>query len=89
MENYKIKYKDIIDLGFTESVEFDPVYFDQYGFDYSIISLKLTKKLYLDWEKETQLCLLLRIDKHESIRAKKIIKGLEELKELIEFFKNE
>ena len=78
-----------MNLGFTESIENDSVYFDQYGFKYAIVELKLNKKLYLDWEKETQLCSLIRLDKYGSIKARKVVSSLEELKEIIKFFKDE
>ena len=78
-----------MNLGFTESIEKDSVYFDQYGFKYAIVELKLNKKLYLDWAKETQICSLIRLDKYESIKARKVVSSLEELKEIIKFFKDE
>ena len=40
----KIPYHKIIALGFTEEVCHDSVYFNEFGFDYAIISFNVTKK---------------------------------------------
>ena len=86
----EINYKDIIDLGFKETFHDDNVYFNQYGYQYSIVELKLTKYIYIDWEKSSRICSLIRINNKEecSIQAKYIIQNLEELKNIIKFFKD-
>lgn len=91
MEQEKIKYSEVIDLGFTEEVQSDNVYFNEYGFDYCIITKDLTKNIYLDWAKETQLCKMVRIDspKHCNIKAELPIRNLDHLKEIINFFSDE
>ena len=88
MEQEKIKYSEIMGLGFTEEPQFDKVYFNEYGFEYCIITKELTKKIYLDWEKETQLCKMVRLSdpKKGCIGAEMPIKNLEHAKEMIEFF---
>lgn len=84
----EINYKEIIDLGFKETFSDDDVYFNQYGYQYSIIELKLTKHIYIDWDKPTRICSLIRINnkKECNIMAKYKIQGLEELKKIINFF---
>jgi len=91
MKQEKIKYGDIMDLGFNEESQHDNVYFQEYGFDYCIIEKKLTKKIYIYWEKETQLCKMIRIDSHKkmNIKATMPIKNLAHLKEIIDFFSDE
>lgn len=91
MKQEKIKYREIIALGFREDVQNDQVYFEEYGFDYCIITKELTKKIYLEWAKETQLCKMVRIDnpKHCNIKAELPIRNLEHLKEIIKFFSDE
>ena len=88
MKQEKIKYKDIMSLGFTEEKQFDEVYFDEYGFDWCIIEKKLTSKIYLNWKKETQFCEIIRLGKGKdaSIMKRKPIKNLDELKEVVDFF---
>lgn len=84
----KIKYHEIMSRGFEESIKHDPVYFREFGFDWAIITLKLTAKIYLDWEKETQLCQMVRMDsaKKCNIKTRMPIRDLEHLDELINFF---
>ncbi len=88
MEQEKIEYSEIMALGFTEDMQSDRVYLDEYGFDYCIITKDLTKKIYLEWAKETQLCKMARIDspKHCNIKAEMLIRNLEHLKEIVNFF---
>ena len=91
MKQEKINYKDIIDLGFEE-VEFsDSVYEAVYGYPYCLITKHLTKKIYLDWEKDTRRCKMIRIDsaKTGNIMAETPIMNLEQVKTLIDFFSDE
>lgn len=92
MENkqQKIHYRTIMDLGFKEEIQDDNVYEDEFGFEYSIITLKLTKKIYLDWCKDTQLCEIVRIDNNENmnIKAERPIFNKEQLIEIIDFFRD-
>ena len=91
MEQEKIKYSEVIALGFTEDMQHDAVYEAEHGYSYCIITKELTKKIYLDWAKETQLCKLIRIDssKNCNIKAELPIKNLEHLKEMINFFSDD
>jgi len=88
MKNRKIKYSDVISLGFKEEFHSDKVYFNEYGFDYTIVTLYLTKKIFIDWAKETQECKIVRIDSPKTcnIMNEKPIKDLKQLKEIISFF---
>lgn len=83
----EINYKTIMDLGFEEEFCSDSVYFDEYGFEYSIISLKLAKHIYLEWSKESRTCEIMRIDKDYNVIRRKKISGEKELKEIVDFFK--
>ena len=91
MKQEKIDYCEIMALGFTEEKQYDSCYFNTYGFEYAIIEKKLTDKIYLDWEKESRTCKLIRIDSQEdcNIMAEKSIKDLKHLKEIINFFLSE
>jgi len=86
----KIEYHEIMNRGFNEEILSDPNFFKEFGFDYSIITLKLTKKTYLEWEKETQLCEFIRIDskKKRNIMARTPINNLNQLDSVISFFKD-
>lgn len=87
-EQEKIDYNEVMKLGFKETFYDDAVYFKQNGFKYSIVELKLTKKIYLDWSKESKLCTMLRIDNNRdcTILAEKPIRNLKHLKETVNFF---
>ncbi len=87
----KITYKNIMNCGFKEIFEDDHLYFEEYGFDYTRIELKLTDTIYLDWEKHNQFCELIRVDKEETmnIMSKMKINNLNHLIEIINFFKDE
>lgn len=82
----KIIYKEIMALGFKSEEQNDSVYEAQYGFPYCIIEKQLTKKLYLDWEKETQLCWLVRIDENWNVKKRIPVANLETLKQIVDFF---
>lgn len=88
MEQEKINYSEIMALGFSEEVSNDRVYYNEHGYDYSIITLNLTECIYLDWEKETKLCKMVRIDNTNECNIMKTlpIMNLYQLKEIINFF---
>ena len=75
-----------MNLGFKEKFEEDNVHFKQYGYRYSIVTKKLTKRIHLDWDKPTQECTLIRCDKHENIKKKIKVQGLNHLKQIIHFY---
>lgn len=87
-ENNKIPYHEIMALGFKTTKCHDEVYFREYGYAYEIIECELTKKLSLVWSKETQICDLIRIDnkKEGNIMKQRTVRGLSELKQIIDFF---
>jgi predicted metal-dependent RNase len=91
MEQQKINYNKIMALGFTEEIGSDDVYYRQNGYEYAIVSKKLTKTISLDWEKETKLCRMIRIDSPNkgNIKAELPIMNLQHLKDLINFFSND
>lgn len=91
MKQERIRYKDVLDLGFNVSEVSDENYFNEFGFGYEIVTKNLTDLIYLDWEKETGFCFLVRIDGLEegNIVAKRPIKNLDHLKDTVSFFTKE
>jgi len=83
----EIKYKDVMDLGFVEQFVEDNVFFNQYGFQYSIITFECAKRIFIDWDKTTRLCEILRVDKDGNIKGRKKIESIDDLKEIILFYK--
>jgi hypothetical protein len=87
MKQEKIKYCDVMALEFNTEVSPDSVYFNEYGYDYEIITKQLTKTIYIDWAKETQLAEMIRsCKKQKDIINRMPIKNLDHMKELINFF---
>ncbi|MCD6661478.1 MAG: hypothetical protein LT105_15055 [Lentimicrobium sp.] len=87
-----IPYAKIMALGFFEQFEQDEIYFNEFGFQYSIISMELTPEIHLDYEKETRLCFIYRsknVNGENFTVNKKPVNNLETLIEIIDFFKNE
>ena len=87
----KINYDEIMALGFTEEISEDKIYYAEHGYEYAIINKYLTKKIYLDWTKDTKLCKMVRIDSQKTgnIQAETQVMNLEQIKTLIDFFSNE
>ena len=68
MQQQRVNYKDILALGFKETTcDSDSVYFDQHGFHYSIVCLKLAKKVFLYWNKATGFVELTVIGKDHAV----------------------
>lgn len=88
MKQERINYKDVIDLGFKVEECGDHVYFDQYGFEYCVITFDLTPTIYLDWEKETGMCKMVRVKNTETYEIMKElpIMNINHLKEIVDFF---
>ena len=84
----EIWYSDIMALGFTEDLQHDEVYLAQYGYPWSIITLDLTNKIYLNWEKETQHAEMIRLNNRKdcSIVSRLPIRDIDHLNEIVRFF---
>ena len=88
MKKKEIWYKDVIALGFKRKIDHDDIYFDQYGYDYFRVEMKLSKKRYLDWDPVTRKVELIKWKpKDGSIFDRRELKTLEEIREVIMTFK--
>ena len=85
----EIDYIDVINLGFKEEEIHDGVYFDKYGYGYSIINLELTDRIFIYWTKTDRTCELVRIKDPETgnIEKRIPIRDFEHLNEIIEIFR--
>lgn len=81
----KIYYKDVLELGFIRKDLNDDIFFNQYGFGWFIVTFKINKNLYLDWDCNTHEVTLIRNNKGD-IMNKIIIEDLETLKKIISFY---
>lgn len=90
MKQQKIYYQDVMDLGFSETVCSDPVYERQHGYKYCIYTLYLNELIYLDWEKSTKLCQIVRLkpDDPDYVAKRMPIIDLKQLKAVVKFFKD-
>ena len=88
MTQNKIDYKTVIDLGFEREDIKDNVFFKQYGFNWFIVTKKLTKKIYLDWDCTTRTVTLKRIHEDHNIIGSLNIESSQELEDIIKFFTN-
>ena len=79
-------YKEIIDLGFTESVQNDQVYFNEFGYHYSIIELTLTDELAINWYKNSQTQEIFYLNKEQTVLNKRLLSD-KELLSIIDFFR--
>jgi hypothetical protein len=81
-----IKYIDVIRLGFKIEKANDNVYFNEYGFNYEIITFKLSENCEIDWAKESHKCEILKCDSEGNVLKKINIPNLEELQKIIEIY---
>ena len=81
-----INYSEVKELGFVREEINDDVFFNQYGFDYFLMTKKVTKKIILDWDCNTRLVKLIRVDKQGNIKGTLPINSLAHLKNIIGFF---
>ena len=88
MKQEQIDYSKIKGFGFTEEPCEDMVYFEKYGFPYAIIQFQLTNLIYLQWDKETRLCKMVRVDceEEQNIISEMNIVNANQLKDIIDFF---
>lgn len=81
-----IKYSDVIRLGFKTQNVHDSVYFNEYGFEYEIITFKLNKYSYIDWAKESRKCEILKCDEEGTVLLRIDIPNLLELEKIIDIY---
>ena len=79
----RLYYSDVLALGFKEKISHDVVYFEMYGFAYSIVSKKIAKRRVLHWYKNTGKCKLFYLSKDHAVLRTKRLKTLEDVKHII------
>ena len=88
MEQEQIDYSEIIALGFKEDFAEDKVYEKRYGYTYVIITKELTKKIHIEWFKDSRVCKMVRIDSptRGNVKNTLLIQDLDHLKQIINFY---
>lgn len=74
----EIDYQDVIDLGFKHN-----------GFKYFRVEMKLAKRIKAEWATETRTARIIRCGRHGDILGKIEIENLEQLTQMVHFFKGE
>jgi len=88
MTQNKIDYKTVMDLGFERENQTDSVFYDRYGFNWFIVTKKLlSKKIKLDWDCNTHLVTMIRLDKKKNIIGTLYVETLNELECLVKYEK--
>ena len=88
MTQNKIDYKTVMDLDFKRTDQKDKIFYNKYGFNWFIVTKKLTKRIYLDWDCTTRTVTFKRIDKDYNITGSLDIESSQKLKDIINFFKD-
>ena len=91
IEQQTINYEHVMNLGFKRQQQTCPIFYAQYGFIWFVVDINLTTEIYIDWDCVTRTCTMHRCDKDPNegghIQSTFLIKDLEELKQIIKFFK--
>ena len=84
----RIWYRDIKRLGFDEQAQEDKLYRDKYGYGYVIFEKRLTKTIYLDWERETGKCYMVRLkrDGKGQMANRMEVMDVESLESIMDFY---
>jgi hypothetical protein len=84
--NSKIDYRSVMNLGFVREEGSDPIFFEKNGYDWFLVRKKIDKKIIAEWDCETKLVRIIRINNSQNILAEMPIQNLEHLKNIIMFF---
>lgn len=83
----EIDYKDVIELGFKRhETVIDNNFFNEYGFNWFLVMLKINNSIYFDWDCNTRTVKMLRVDKEQTILGRIEVQDLKHLVELLTFF---
>jgi hypothetical protein len=86
-EQLKVNYSDVIERGFKTKHVSDTAFFNENGYQWMIVTKRLTKRIHIDWDCETHFLTLIRADKDDNIKGRIFLTGdLEELDRVIRFF---
>jgi hypothetical protein len=83
-----ITYRQVLNLGFVRENQPDSVFFDINGYNCFTVKMKLVKGFYLNWDCEEHIVDLVRWKpKTGDILGRLPLYSIEEIEEIIEFFK--
>jgi len=76
-------YKYLIDSGFKRFESEDPIFFDQYGYNYFIVNKEINDHATLEWDVHTQQVELTLFDDHHGVLRRTKIQTIDEFKLLM------
>ena len=83
----QISYCDVIKLGFKRDQPIiDSIFFNEYGYNWFLVTLKINNSIYFDWDCNTRTVKMLRVDKEQTILGQIEVQDLKHLVELLTFF---
>lgn len=83
----EIDYKDVIELGFKRhETVIDNNFFNEYGFNWFLVILKINNQIYFDWDCNTRHVKMVRVDKDQTIKGTIQVQNLAHLVELLCFW---
>lgn len=83
----KIKYKELIDLGFERIDDHDNVWFNEFGYEYFRVEYRLSKRNAMDWDVQKQTVRLMRFEKDGySIIEEREMESIKEIQDIIKMF---
>jgi len=83
-----MNYQTVIDLGFEREQMEDDVLFKQNGYQWFLVTKKLTKRIIAEWSCESKTVQLVRYDKKDNVLGRLDVNSVYELEKYIEFFSN-
>jgi hypothetical protein len=81
-----MKYDELIKLGFKRIDENDKVWFNEFGYEYFRLELKLSKRHYIDWDIQKQTCEVVHCNREHDILSRWEVDNIELLKNIINLF---
>ncbi len=82
----KIDYEEVMKLGGKRHQCSDPVWKREMGYDYFFVTLKLTKRTYLEWSPEDKLAILTKIDRDHNVIFEIPMQNLHMMRVLVQFY---
>ena len=86
-EQEKIRYIDLIKLGFEVEYYDDKTHYEMYGWDASFVMYELNKRTRIEWEPTTRKCRIYTFDSEGMIKLEYPIKDLATVQGLVSLYK--
>lgn len=85
----KFHYSEVLELGFKRENLQDHLFFNQNGYEWFVVTKKLSKGIKAEWDCETHTIEIIRYDKEDNVLGRMSILSREHLKSILNFFGKE